>query len=159
MAAAPFGWCLDTIMHASSQSRTWYNDLTPVLTLSFFWHYKISFTLRHWQSSWFFFLQHFFFWHCNFLLTLPQFLLLQHVCRIMTHIWHCIMFMTLQDSFEAAIYLFGILVYCCNMILAFQHYLRLCDSFDIATFCHTLYLQLSFGNNFCYQILLILWLF
>ncbi len=144
-------WMVLGYHHASSQSRTWYNDLTPLLTLTFFWHYNI----RNVAALVKFMI---FFWHCNFLLTLPQFLPLQHICRIMTHIWQCIMFIALRDSFEVAIYLFGILVYYCNMLLAFQHYLRLWDSFDITTFCHKIHLQLSFGNMFlvsdCFDIMI-----
>ncbi len=144
-------WMVLGYHHASSQSRTWYNDLTPLLTLTFFWHYNI----RNVAALVKFMI---FFWHCNFLLTLPQFLPLQHICRIMTHIWHCIMFIALRDSFEVAIYLFGILVYYCNMLLAFQHYLRLWDSFDITTFCHKIHLQLLLAICFWYQIVLTLWL-
>ncbi len=87
MAAARFGWCLNTIMPLLKAEH-------DVMTRHLFWHYNISFMLQHWRSSLIFF-----FLHCNFLLILPQFLPLQHnydshltlhyVYRISRFFWSC----------------------------------------------------------------------
>ncbi len=148
MAAARFGWCLNTIMPLLKAEH-------DVMTRHFFWHchsfdittFPLCCGIGEVHELFFFYIATFYWSYHNFC----------HYNIIMIHIWHCIMFIAFRDSFEVAIYLFGILVYYSNMLLAFQYYLRLWDSFDITTVCHTIHLQLSFGNIFWYQIVLILW--
>ncbi len=92
MAAARFGWCLNTIMPLLKAEH-------DVMTRHFFWHCHsfgiTTFPLCCGIGE----VHEFFFLHCNFLLILPQFLPLQHnydshltlhyVYRISRFFWSC----------------------------------------------------------------------